>query len=335
MNLLIITNNPNRASFRQRIGVYLDYLNANGINCKVELLPSGIIARGRLFKSAENYDGVFLHKKKLNRLDAITLRKYSRKIIYNYDDAIMFSHKNPVRYSRSHFVPFRRTIKLADMVIVGSDYLARQGQSFNSNIHILPIGLNTSDYTPDSTIKKEDGNVRLVWIGSDNTLSYLKDIKPIIEEIGQKYSNVKLRIICDSFLDLKNIEVEKRKWSAQTRGHDLSTGDIGLAPLPDNPFTRGKCSFKVLEYSASSLPVVASPIGTNSKYVKDNITGFLATNHDQWCQNIIKLIENSQLRIKMGKEGQLYAQEYDISVIAKRLSGLIAKCLNIDSKIIA
>ena len=333
MNLLVITNNPNRASFRQRIGIYLDYLNSNGINCTVELLPSGIISRQKLFKSAANYDGVFLHKKKLNSLDARTLRKYSKKIIYNYDDAIMFSDKKPKSYSRSHFVPFKRTIKLADMVIVGSDYLAQQGQSFNSNIHILPIGLNTSDYKPDSDIKKDDNIIRLVWIGSDNTLSYLKDIVPVIEEIGSKYNNVKLRIICDSFLDLKNIEVEKRKWAAQTRGHDLCTSDIGLAPLPENPFTRGKCSFKVLEYSAACLPVIASPIGTNSKYIKDKITGFLANNYIQWYDSLVELIENANLRIEMGKAGQSYANEYDISIIAKQLSELIINCLQSDSKI--
>lgn len=327
MNLLVITSNKNRASFRQRIGVYLDFLKDNGINCDVELLPDGIISRTKLFRKASDYDGVFLHKKKLNCIDAFQLRQYSKKIIYNFDDAIMYSDKKPQRDSRAHLVPFRRTVKLSDMVIVGSSYLADHARAYNPNVQILPIGLRVSDYTSDKSLKKSDDKIRLVWIGSKSTLSYLEEIESVIEEIGIRYNNIILRIICDSFFDWQKVKIEKRKWSIQTRGLDLSTSDIGLAPLPDNPFTRGKCSFKVLEYSAAELPVIASPIGTNAEYVKDTITGFLVTDHKQWYDRIVQLIENSDLRKEMGAEGKKYAQQYDVNVIGKRFGELIINCL--------
>jgi len=326
MKLLVITNNPDRASFKQRIGVYLDVLRANDIDCEVAQLPCGTLARRKLFKKAADFDGVFLHKKKLNLVDAFWLRRYSRKIIYNFDDAIMYSDKNPEHYSRSHFIPFRRSVKLADMVIAGSSYLAEHARRFNPNVEVLPIGLKVSDYKHDRIVKA-NGKIRLVWIGSRSTLSYLKEIKPAIEEIGARFKNVILRIICDDFLELENMFVEKRLWSQDTRGIDLATSNIGLAPLPENQFTRGKCSFKVLEYSAACLPVIASPVGTNSDYVHDNVTGFLVTDTRQWVDRITQLIENPQLREKMGQEGCAFAQKFDVSVIGKQLAELITECL--------
>lgn len=326
MNLLIVTNNPHRASFKQRIGIYLDIFRDKGINCEVAKLPAGFLARRNLFKRALEFDGVFIHKKGLNPLDAFWIRKYSRRLIYNFDDAIMYSDKAPDRNSRSHFIPFRRTVRLANMVITGNSYLAEHARKFNPNVMVLPIGLRVSDYKIDSTAKSDD-KIRLVWIGSKSTLGYLAELKPVLEEIGSRFDNVVLRIVCDDFFDLRNTPVEKRLWSKDTRGIDLATSDIGLAPLPDNRFTRGKCSFKVLEYSSAGIPVVASPIGTNAEYVKDGVTGFLVTDTRQWVDRITELVENPHLRKKMGQEGRAYAQKFDVSVIGVQLADLITKCL--------
>ncbi|MEA3226237.1 MAG: glycosyltransferase family 4 protein [Planctomycetota bacterium] len=329
MKLLILTNNPNRASFKQRIGVYFDTLQAGGIDCEIAKIPAGSLARRKLFKRAAHFDGVFLHKKGLNPLDAFWLRRYSRKIIYNFDDAVMYSDKNPERYSRSHFVPFRRSVRLADMVICGSSYLAEHARPFNSNVKILPLGLKVNDYDCDSHAD-EDDKVRLVWVGSESTLSYLEEIKPAIEQIATRFDNVVLRIICDDFPEFENISVEKRLWSKDTLATDLATSDIGLAPLPDNPFTRGKCSFKVLEYSAAGLAVVASPVGTNASHVRENTTGFLAANVSEWVAKITKLIENPQLRRKMGQAGIKQAANFDIGIIGKELCALITECIKKD-----
>ncbi len=326
MKLLIISNNLNRAGFRQRIAVYLDILKENGITCKVVKLPSGFYLRRKLFKRAKEFDGVLLHKKGLNPFDAFWLRKYSKKTIYHFDDAIMYSDKKPNRNSRSHFIPFRRSVKLADMVIVGNSYLAEHALRFNSNVTILKTGITISDYQLKCSPKSDD-KIRLVWIGSASTLSYIEHIKPVLEEIGARYDNVVLRIIGDEFFDIKNMEVEKHRWSKERRAVDLSACDVGLAPLPDNKFTRGKCSFKVLEYASAGLPVVASPVGTNSDHIRDNVTGFLATNTQEWVNKISQLIENRQLRKKMGQQGRTYAEKFDVSIIGKQFAELITKCL--------
>ncbi len=326
MKLLILSNNLNRAGFRQRIGVYIDILQANGIDCEVAQLPAGSLARLKLFRRAVDFDAVLLHKKGLNPFDSFCLRRYSKRLIYHFDDAIMYSDKTPECDSRSHLVRFRRSVKLADMVITGSSYLSEHALKFNPNVTVLASGIKTNDYKIDHRYEKDD-KICLVWIGSKSTLSYLEQIKPVLEEVGSRFDNVVLRIICDDFFDLQNMQVEKRQWSEETRAFNLATSDIGLAPLPDNRFARGKCSFKVLEYAAAGLPIVASPVGTNADYVRDGITGLLATNTQEWVDRISRLIEDPQLRKKMGQEGRTHAAKFDVSVIGKQLTESIIECL--------
>jgi len=326
MRLLVVTNNPQGASFKQRVQVYLEILRDLGITCEVAQLPGGVAARTRLFRQAGCYDGVFLHKKKLGFLDAFCLRRHARKIIYNYDDAIMYDEKSPTNPGWRRGVAFARTVKLADMVLVGSSYLADFARPHNSNVQVLPIGLQTREYRAEGS-SNPDGKVRLVWIGSKSTLKYLRQIEGVLEEIGHRYKQAVLRVVCDEFFDLADLAIEKRRWSAQTRAPDLATSNIGLAPLPDDPFARGKCSFKVLEYSASGLPVVASPIGTNAQYVREGVTGFLCVGADQWMEKIALLIENPSLREAMGRAGVERAREFDVQVIGRRLADLIGGCL--------
>jgi len=318
VKLLVLTNNPNRSSFRQRIEIYLQTLRCNGIDCEVAKLPSGKFARFRLFKRTANFKGAFLQKKCLNFLDASCLRKYSKKIIYDFDDAIMYSPANPSSDRTSHFRLFRRTAKLADIVIAGNSYLAEHAKRFNNNVHILPTGLDTKAYNL-SVKPKNDGKIRLVWIGSKNTLKYLAELKPALEEVGAKYPNTVLRIICDDFFDLENMAVEKCIWSLEGQTIDLASSDIGLAPLPDNRFTRGKCGFKILQYQAAQLPVVTSPVGVNAEYVTDGVTGYLASDNNEWVHRISRLVENAELRKKMANVSHRHVEKFDFRVTGTKL----------------
>jgi hypothetical protein len=155
MNLLIVTNNPSRASFRQRIVVYLDILQANDIDCEVAQLPSGTLARRKLFKKTADFDGVFLHRKILNFFDAFWLRRYSRKIIYGFDDALMYSDRKPGCSSWSRKRRFRRSVELADLVISGNSYLAEHAQKFNPRVEVLPTGLDIKAYRSQTKAKND------------------------------------------------------------------------------------------------------------------------------------------------------------------------------------
>ena len=238
----------------------------------------------------------------------------------------MYSARKPESCCLSRQRRFRRSVELSDLVIAGNPYLAEHAQKFNPRVEVLPTGLNTKAYTVE-TKPENDGKIRLVWIGSKSTLPYLAEIKPVLEEIGARFDNVILRIICNDFFDLQNMRVEKHQWHKRTEALDLITSDIGLAPLPDDRFTRGKCGFKILQYAAAGLPVVASPVGVNAEYVRDGVTGFHAINTSQWVDKISKLIENPELRKRMGQEGYVQAQRFDLSTVGKQLYKLVERCL--------
>lgn len=326
MNLLILSKFPGAASFRHRIEIYFDSLRAEGIYCEVAKLPKRSLARGKVFKKATQFDGVFLHKKRLKTSDAFWLWRYARKVIYDFDDAIMYSQKIPDESNRKRENSFKRTIKLANLVIAGNSYLAEHARKFNTNVEILPTGLDTGSYKLRVGLKN-DGKIRLVWIGGHSTLKYLAEIKFALEEIGTRFDNVVLRIIADEFFDLQNIAVEKHPWSEEMQVIDLVTSDIGLAPLPDNRFTKGKCGFKILQYAAAGLPVVASPVGVNAEYVREGVTGFHAMDIRQWVNKISRLVEDPVLRNRMGQAGNVQVQRFDLSVIGKQLCKLVEKCL--------
>lgn len=322
MKILLLSNNPERASFRQRFAVYFEILKKAGINCDVAVIPSGFISRYKTFRQARGYDCVILHKKGLRPIDAHLLRKYSKKIIYNYDDAVMFKDSSPEKISLSHYVPFKKSVSIADKVLVGSRYLADFAIKLGVDAQILPLGLDVDKYFV-SGAKIDDGKIRLVWVGSASTLCYLESLKDTLETIGKSYHNVVLRIIGDTFFDLENMQVEKFQWSVDKRGEYLSACDIGLAPLPDNNFTQGKCSFKVLEYASAKLPVVASTVGTNSVHVIDTKSGFLAKSQQDWLTHLKVLIEDEYLRMQMGEAGYLHAQNYSIEKVGQQLVDFI------------
>jgi len=326
MHLLVLTNNPDTASFRYRIGVYLDLLRRQGIDSEVARLPGSLLERRALFASAQHADAVLLQRKVLTAWDGFWLRRYARRVIYDFDDAVMYADRKGGRGSRIRFHRFGRSVALSDLVIAGNGYLAEHAQQYNTNVRVLPTGLDLGPYR-ESAPRKDDGTVRLVWIGSHSTLRYLQEIGPVLDTLASRFPHVVLRIICDAFFDLEVMKVEKRLWSEPTAAADLASSDIGLAPLPDNPFTRGKCGFKILQYQAAGLPVVASPVGVNAQYVRDGGTGFLARDAAQWLDRLSTVVENRELRRALGCAGQRAVESFDVAVIGASFCRLIEESL--------
>jgi glycosyltransferase involved in cell wall biosynthesis len=318
MNLLVITNNLHNASFRQRIKLHLPALRDYGFDCEVARLPRGSLARRRLFKRAAEFGGVLMHKKPLNPCDAFFLRRYSRRIVYDFDDAVMYNPNAPDRDNGRRFRAFRRTVRLADLVIAGNDYLAEHAGAHNPNVRVVPTGLDTQAYK-EQVRPESDGKTRLVWIGGRATLPFLQQIGPALEQVGARSPNVVLRIICDTFFHLRHLAVEQRQWSLHGQLPDLVSADIGLAPLPDNRYTRGKCGFKILQYAAAGLPIVASPVGVNADYVRSGTTGLHATEVSDWVEGIGQLLEDRQLRERMGRAGQNAIQRFDLGAVGQQL----------------
>ena len=136
-----------------------------------------------------------------------------------------------------------------------------------------------------------------------------------------------LRIVSDAFFDLKHMAVEKVPWSLETEAVSLLTSAIGLAPLPDDPFSRGKCGFKVLQYQAPALPVVASPVGVNAQYVRDGISGLHAGGTEAWIGALDLLLGDAKRCNGMGQAGRKDVGKFDLKPIGDRLREIICGCV--------
>jgi glycosyltransferase involved in cell wall biosynthesis len=326
LKLLIISNNITRSSFRLRVGDHLDFLYKKGIRCNVQQLPRKTLDRWKLFKTSGQYDAVLIQRKCLNFWDAAVLSRFCPKMIFDYDDAIMFSATKPKSKLTNHFRLFKRTAKIMDVMIAGNEYLAAYARRYCNQVHILPTGLDTSVYQVHG-VRNDQNEIRLVWIGSQSTLKYLAELRPVLEQIGKTQKNVVLRIVADKFFDLEHMRVQKHVWSLDKEVSDLVECDIGLSPLPDNHFTRGKCGFKILQYFAAGLPVIASPVGVNEKFLKESNAGLCASNISEWKDAIKKMVKSIAVYRQLGQNGKNYVQAYDRSVISKELCSIIKSAL--------
>ena len=327
MKLLIVTNNPSRASFRLRIEDHLDALRGEGIQCDVSALPKKVVERWRLFKASAGYDAVLLHRKCLNVWDAAVWSRYCPTMIFDFDDAIMHSTARPDSTWTSHYRLFRRTAGMMDVMIAGNENLAEYARRYCTRVVVLPTGLDTAAYTI-AGVTKNLREIRLVWIGSESTLKYLEELRPVLEQIGKTHPNVILRIIADKFFDLEQMRVEKCPWSLATQAADLLACDIGLSPLPDNRFTRGKCGFKMLQYFAAGLPVIASPVGVNADFIRESKAGLAASTPSQWTEAIETMIRNIAFYRQSGEQGRAFVQAFDKKHIGKELCRILTAAVS-------
>jgi glycosyltransferase involved in cell wall biosynthesis len=324
--ILILSRHIESASFRLRIQAYRDVLRQNGIESDVEKLPSDFWGRIKLFRRALEYNGVLLHKKRLRGFEMFWLRRWANVVIYDFDDAVMYDPKNPDKPSLKRQKRFEQTVKMADVVITDTTLLANYARKFCKNVEVIPTGLDISSYRV-SAMGKEDGKIRLVWIGGSSTLGFLADIKEALEQIGSQFNNVVLRIISNEFFELENMKVEKCQWSLENQISDLAMSDIGLAPMPNNKFAQNKFSFKMLQYAAVGLPIIASPVGANGDFIRHNHNGLFASDCSDWVKKMSQLIEDAPLRTRLGQAARADLERFDISVIGRRLAELINNCL--------
>jgi glycosyltransferase involved in cell wall biosynthesis len=325
--LLVLTRDRANAAFRQRIEPYLGALAARGIAAEVVELAAGPWARRGQMLRARDLGGVLLHRKTLSWWDARRLAP-ARRLIYDFDDAVMYQARAPERPHAGRLRRFIRTVGLADLVIAGSPILAAHADLAGAwRSEVVPTGLDARRFAP-----KEDygrpGAPHLVWIGSRSTLKQLGPFRPTLEEIGRALPGATLRIIADAQLHVDGLRIENVPWRLQDEGRLLADGDIGIAPLPDTPQAHGKCGFKVLQYMAAGLPVVTSPVGVNAEYVRPQETGLHAGPAEEWVAAIRRLAADPALREHMGRAGRRRVEnEFDFAVLSPVFADLVESAL--------
>lgn len=233
-----------------------------------------------------------------------------KKVIYDFDDAIWQTDKLDESLLIRVFKWRRKVGQICQWsykVSVGNEYLASFVRQYNSNVVVNPTTIDTKHLHDPSKYPRQEMQKDIItigWTGSYSTLKYLKEIESVLQEIEKRFSNIEFLVIADQVPDLALQNLVCLKWSKDSEIQDLLKIDIGIMPLPDDPWTRGKCGFKVLQYMALEIPPIASPVGVNSEIIQHGVNGFLCSTSEEWIGTLTDLINSIELRKRIGKTGR-------------------------------
>ena len=320
MKILFLVQGLDVAASRYRVLQYLPYLKEHGVQATVLPFQKGFFKKLKLFKSVNEYDILFIQRKRFPVLWLKYIRKNARRIVYDFDDSVMYRNSKAANpESNTRVKMFKNMVNASDYVIAGNEYLQKNTTPFTHNVTIIPSPIDMSLYPLKKYSEKND-NITLGWIGATGSIHYLEKMKPVFEALGKKYEDLRLKIICNVFFDCDNITVEKKLWSEQEEVADIQSFDIGLMPLMDDPWSHGKCGLKILQCLATGVPVVCSPAGVNKEIVKNGVHGFWANTREEWIEKLEILINDPDRRERMGMEGRKRVIEhYSLEANAPRM----------------
>jgi glycosyltransferase involved in cell wall biosynthesis len=333
------------ASTRQRILQYLPFLHQHGI--EVDVCPllsdeylikynkgipqnrfaiaSAYIRRAWQAVSARRYDAIFVHYELFPYMPAVFERlvfSAGKPVIVDYDDAVFHTydcHPNPV-LRRLLTGKLQSLLSGSAAAICGNRYLAEYAKQFCSNTIVIPTVVDTDLYRPKAPhVPPRQGPPVIGWLGSPSTW---QNVEPCLNEILAPVAQqrAQLHVIGANSAFRQVAGVVAKDWSEQSEISDLQAMDIGIMPLIDAPFQRGKCGYKLVQYMACGLPVIASPVGVNTDIVEEGRNGFLASSGEEWRGAIDRLLRDPDLRMRMGQEGRRLAEErYSLAVHQVRM----------------
>ena len=317
IKIIFLTEPLNSPSTRFRVLQNIPELKKLNFDVTVEVIPKEISTRLKLFHSLIAYDVIILQRRLLQWWFLWYIRKKSKVLIYDFDDAVLFRDSNASDfYSFSRLRRFKHSLKFSDLVIPGNEYLKNLSLPYSDQVYVVPTGIDMQTYIPgpphDSSLPLTIG-----WIGSAPNLFYLKHLIKPINELYRITKHFKLKIVCDDFIEGFECPVEKKIWKKEDEVKDIQSFDVGVFPLEGDPWTKGKCALKLLQYMSCGLASVSSVSEVTSSIVKDGINGFLAASPIQWTEKLKLLIENPDKVKTMGiKARESLAGSFDTTTIA-------------------
>ena len=314
-SVLFISKGEQASSTRYRALNYFPLLRDHGWQPQHLTDDKTSASQRGILRAAASADVVVLLRRTPGWLYGLRLRRASKWLVFDFDDAIFVPRSG--RFSQRP-ARFRRIVQHCDDVWAGNRYLADEALRFNSKVSVLPTSIEIERYQPIN--EKPGTETVLVWIGSRSTKKYLVDVLPLLERASSTLKNIRLKVIADFELHSEVLPIDNICWSLATETMELASSTIGIAPMTDNPWTRGKCGLKVLQYMASGLPVITSPYGVNRDLVEAGKTGFHAASGQQWLDAIQTLATDPAQAAAMGAAGQHKCEaEYTLQATFKKM----------------
>ena len=291
---------------------------------KLRLVGRAFRRRASLLRSVREYDLVYVFREASLLGPPVFERWVHRSgvpLIFDFDDAIFVPYISPSnRYLSLLKQPTKtKTIcRLASHVMAGNPFLAQYAGRVNSNVTIVPTTIDTEKYSLTDR-KTNSGPPVIVWSGSYSTIQHLDTLRPALQHLAKR-ERFRLRVIGTSSYELEGVEVEALPWRSETEVEDLRGADIGVMPLPDDRWSKGKCGLKALQYMALGIPTICSPVGVNTDIIQDGQNGLIAATEDQWITKLTELLRSPELRSKLGLAGRETVEtEYSAIVQAPRV----------------
>lgn len=313
MRILIVSHSVDTPSVKYRILQFLPFFQRDGVEVERVDIPSSLMGRWRLFRRAATFD-VVLHQKRLLPVWQLrALRRRARMLVYDFDDPMIYRRENGrVELSETRARRFREILAAADAVVVNHAGTAAMAREYGAReIHVIPTSVNLARWTMKESWKAE--RLTLGWVGSPSNLPNLREIAPALQ--GHR-----LKLVTDEPLELPGVQVEFVKWEFETEPEHVRSFDVALAPLPDDPWSRAKMPFKILNYFAAGVPVVASRRGAVETVIRDGENGLLA---GDWREKIARLGDES-LRERLGRAGRRTVEgEYTVEAAYAKLKALL------------
>ena len=331
--LFLAHHRPDRApGQRYRFEQYFEYLNNNNYTCHLEFLISEsddntMYKKGNYFKKSiialkaylkrfkliihvKNYDLIVIFREVIPTRSIFfekMLSKFSIPMIYDFDDAIWVKDVSVVNRNIRWFKNEKKIdsiIPLCSHVTCGNNYLADYAKKFNENVTIIPSTVDTEIYKPIEKHNK-NGQVKIGWVGSHTTVKHFEMISDVYLKLKLKYKDkIDFVLIGDKNYHNKQLGIKGLKCENKMEVELFNSFDIGIMPLPNNEWAKGKCGMKGLLYMSVGIPSVMSNVGMNKDIIEHGENGFLPVGEKQWVEVLSKLIENKELRKKIGDKGR-------------------------------
>jgi glycosyltransferase involved in cell wall biosynthesis len=343
--LFIAPHRPGRApSQRFRYEQYLETLKEKGYEYKLSYLISEkddryFYNKGKFFYKAfllfryffrrvsnvieaHKYDFIFVQREAFFIGGAFFefLFSWSKaKLIYDFDDSIWLKNVSDANRNLDWMKSYSKTkriIKKADIVIAGNQYLAEYAMKYSKNVKIIPTIIDTSKYRKNTEKQMSNKKICIGWSGSFTTIQHFKGAESFLEKLKEKYGErLTIKVIGDAGYRNKKLDIQGLSWNKEEELHQLQSFDIGIMPLPDDQWAKGKCGLKGLQFMALEIPTIMSPVGVNTEIIQDGVNGFLARSDNEWIDKLSCLIEDESLRRKIGKNGRITVEEkYSVNV---------------------
>ncbi len=337
--LFIVQHRFNRSpGQRYRCEQYIPYLEKAGFDWEYSPLlvneaedkgfysPGNYITKLQLFAKAawrrlrdafraKHFDIIFVYREAFMTGTLVfekMLKRSGAKLVFDFDDAIWnydISAGNKALGFLKRPQKVNEIMTMADLVIAGNAFLADHAFQYSNRVEIFPSTIDLEYYSIQPKIS--NNSVVIGWSGSLTTIEHFKSIIPVLKKIKQQFGKrVSFRVFgCPEYSN-QELEVEGIKWTPQNEVEQITQFDIGIMPLPDNEWTRGKCGMKGLQYMALEVATIMSAVGVNKEIIQEGQNGLLAATEQEWIEKISRLVEDGELRNLLGKAGRQTIEQY-------------------------